>query len=392
MREVGRIQQGFFPTPDRVVEMIAKMITPEVKEHNLLTVVDAGCGEGRAIHDLRRHWLDKYPGLNCKLLGVESEKLRAQKAHELFHAGPGTGECIWAAIEDCRMDNPESGFSNDIEASMLWFNPPYDRIRGAGRMELALYEDVIDWTARNFGLLVFIVPDYVLTNEDTGMAVAIEREFQILRRMRFPEPEYQDFKQAVVIARRRPRAMRASIVGHPSWAMNSDTWPVMDDKGSPKEIKVYTQRGTRTIARSKIGVDVIQDFVNNSPLRGQLLMDALAEPPPIGRPPLPLSSGHLALALAGGLCDGVVPNGDDRFMVKGSLKSCVRKVARKEKRNKDDEVIADIDVYRTRYEMVVRCLRNDGSIEEFTSADPGEELAAALEGDGEEDGEKAGAE
>ena len=35
--------------------------------------------------------------------------------------------------------------------------------------------------------------------------------------------------------------------------------------------------------------------------------------------------------------------------------------------------VGEIDTYRTRYEMNVRCLRNDGNIENYTSAEPGAE-------------------
>ena len=100
MREVGRIQQGFFPTPDRVVEWIANMLTPEVTENGTVTVVDAGCGEGKAISDLRGFWQKKFPDLNCRLLGVESDKNRAEKALELFRAGLRFAELVPGPAQD----------------------------------------------------------------------------------------------------------------------------------------------------------------------------------------------------------------------------------------------------------------------------------------------------
>jgi hypothetical protein len=78
----------------------------------------------------------------------------------------------------------------------------------------------------------------------------------------------------------------------------------------------------------------------------------------------------LALALAGGLCDGVIESGGNRFLIKGTLSSAIRRVSTKDQVDPDGSKVAEIDTYRTRYEMNVRCLRSDGSIENYTSAEP----------------------
>jgi hypothetical protein len=46
-----------------------------------------------------------------------------------------TGTALWSAIEDATVDQP---------VSLFWFNPPYDRIRGAGRTEVTLFNRVKD--------------------------------------------------------------------------------------------------------------------------------------------------------------------------------------------------------------------------------------------------------
>ena len=90
---------------------------------------------------------------------------------------------------------------------------------------------------------------------------------------------------------------------------------------------------------------------------------------------LPLKHGHLALALAGGLCDGIIESGGNRFLLKGTLTSAVRRVSTKPQVDDNGTTVAEIDTYRTRYEMNVRCLRNDGSIENYTSAETAAEDA-----------------
>ncbi len=369
------MQQGFFPTPDRVVEWVAKMLTPEIIHGRYVSIVDAGCGEGKALHDLRNHMLALHPTASIKLFGVESDKHRAPIADALFKSGPGSGECLWCPIEDAR-PNTEGMIFGGAAFSMLWFNPPYDRIRGGGRVELDLFLQAREWTISEVGLMVMIVPDYVISDSSTSLAEQVERNFTVLRRLKFPDPEYNDFKQCVIIGKRREKKLSAYYVPFPAWAQHSENWPVMDGSPSPKELKVVCGIQDLSLHRIRLGIDIISDFVEKSPIRGQLLQSVMAEAPRIGRPPLPLSSGHLALALGGGLCDGIIENGPgDQFLIKGSLRCCTRKTGTKEKTNRDGDVIADIDVYRTRYEMVAKCLRSDGTIEEYSSADPDEELA-----------------
>ncbi len=125
---------------------------------------------------------------------------------------------------------------------------------------------------------------------------------------RYPEPEYADFKQCVLIARRREKALNKTKLTFPRWAAAPGTWPVLRDDMKPvTTIQPVTK--IPTLRRIRLGDDVILDSISRSPLRAGLLREAAAPEPPIGRPLLPLKAGHLALALAGGLCDGIIEAG-----------------------------------------------------------------------------------
>lgn len=223
--------------------------------------------------------------------------------------------------------------------------------------------------ARGTGLLLMIVSDYVLADEEVGLATAVERDYELLGLWRYPEPEYQEFKQCVLLARRREKALNKTRLTFPRWAQNPEAWPVLRDNMTPVATLQPVQKAV-TLRRTRLGNDVIVDMVSRSPLRSGLLREAAAPGPPIGRPLLPLKHGHLALALAGGLCDGVIEAGGNRFLIKGTLTSAVRRVATKNQVDADGRKVAEIDTYRTRYEMNVRCLRSDGSVENYTSAEP----------------------
>ncbi|HLX61994.1 MAG TPA: hypothetical protein VKX17_12000 [Planctomycetota bacterium] len=58
MREIACVQQGFFPTQDRIVQIISKLFRFPATRCGAFVVLDAGCGTGKAIHDLRVGWLN----------------------------------------------------------------------------------------------------------------------------------------------------------------------------------------------------------------------------------------------------------------------------------------------------------------------------------------------
>jgi hypothetical protein len=360
MREIARVAQGYFPTQPRIVSAIAQLF--DLPRHGTLTVLDAGCGCGDAIFDLRAAWAPRLTSeLKVMLYGIESDRERHSRAQKrLLETG---GEAVWSSIEDCGVDRG---------ASLLWFNPPYDRIRGGGRTELALFNQVKTWCRRD-GILVLIVPDYILSDSETELATAIERSFRTLEVYRYPEPEYRQFKQCIVIAQRRDKALNSNRIAFPEWAADPEHWPILPDHSGT--IATLGTGESLQIRRTTLCDEIIGHVLSGSPLRNSLLREALAPAASIERPLLPLKAGHLALALAGGLCDGVVEKDGLRFLVKGTLsrKTCQTKTT--EKHDADGKKIADVDIFRTVYAMNVRCLRTDGIIEDYTSND-GEDVAS----------------
>ncbi len=48
MREIARVQQGFFPTQERIVRAVANLFKLPTNAVGNVTVLDAGCGTGKA--------------------------------------------------------------------------------------------------------------------------------------------------------------------------------------------------------------------------------------------------------------------------------------------------------------------------------------------------------
>jgi hypothetical protein len=179
----------------------------------------------------------------------------------------------------------------------------------------------------------------------------------------------------VLIAQRREKALSGNRILFPEWAASPEQWPVLPD--NPRTVATLGTGEPLHIRRTMLGNELIREVLSGSPLRNSLLREALAPAPKVERPLLPLKAGHLALALAGGLCDGIVEKDGLRFLVKGTLsrKTCQTKTT--EKLDAEGNKIADVDIFRTVYAMNVRCLRDDGSIEDYSSNDDEDESMTA---------------
>jgi len=351
MREIGRIAAGYFRTPDRVVDAVSRLLEPP--DSGLVTLFDPSCGEGLALDRLVKAW---QPGTKARIVptGIELEHNRAEKADAAFKLCGG--KCTWSAMEDCSIGGA---------ASLQFHNPPYDRVRGVGRLETDLFHVSAEWTERG-GHLVLIVPDYVLADRYSGLSHAVDRHYEMIGLWKFPDPEYKVFNQCVFIGVRRPRAQDKRYVNHPSWALDAAEWPVLPD--NPKPIaKLRPVTTDLKVFRHRLSPELLAETAKLSPLRGALLREAMAPAPKPEPPLLPMKDGHLALALAGGLCDGIVERDGVRFLLKGTLATGVRKVSTKEKFDGQGRKVGEVDTMRTVYKMNVRCLTEDGSIEQFSS-------------------------
>ena len=80
MREIARVQQGFFPTQGPIVHAIASLFKLPRCAQSPVVVLDAGCGTAQAIYDLRENWRTQRPDLNVTLLGIESDKERHRQS------------------------------------------------------------------------------------------------------------------------------------------------------------------------------------------------------------------------------------------------------------------------------------------------------------------------
>jgi tRNA1(Val) A37 N6-methylase TrmN6 len=302
--------------------------------------LDPCCGEGHALAGL-------VAGSRAITYGIELDHQRADASKSrLCHV-------LRCGIEETRIQHHS--------CSLLLLNPPYD--------EFTLEEDAATKTERQEraflrmtvpylipgGVLVYIIPQSRL---DKAIARLLASRFERIHVFRFPDPEYGDFRQVVVFGVRKSgneldeqEALRLQSPAH------MDLPPLTDND----EIRYPVQpSGPLTLFRSLLIDPVeLEKHMAQSPLWKRFTALTTRSEIRMPRPPLPLHSGHLGLLLAAGKLDGIVGTGENRHLVKGS----VRKITTVLQEIKE-EVLEEREL--DRYVVSIKVLDQHGDIRELT--------------------------
>ena len=114
MRLAAQAKGGFYPTPPRVVDMIAELVYPSgarYRSQDAVRALDPCCGAGEALAQLAERLRDRW-GVPMETYGVELHRERVQEASErLDHV-------LAADLFQTSVANGAFG--------LLYLNPPYD--------------------------------------------------------------------------------------------------------------------------------------------------------------------------------------------------------------------------------------------------------------------------
>ena len=188
MRLAGQAKGGFYPTPDRVVNMVATLMRPPYGYVNAakatIRALDPCCGAGDALGRLTDR-LREAGNTTIETYGVELHKDRAEEAAE-------------------RLDHvlPADAFQTSIANGafgLLFLNAPYDWEQDdKKRVEHAFLTHCTRYLVDG-GVLVFIVPRQRLAVSARFLSTHYTR----VRCWAFPDPERDAFDQVVLMAVRR---------------------------------------------------------------------------------------------------------------------------------------------------------------------------------------------
>jgi len=337
MRIHGRIKMGHYPTPPRVVELIRRYLSFPSEEFSCL---DPCCGEGDALASL-------VAGTEAINYGIELDHQRAEESKaRLRHV-------LRCGIEETRIQHRS--------CSLLLLNPPYDEMTleeeantKTERQERAFLRMTVSYLIPG-GVLVYIIPQNRL---DKSIARLLASRFEHINVHRFPDPEYGDFRQIVIFGvRKKDNTLDEQQALKLQNITERDLAPLAM---TPEVHCLVPASGPLTLFRSiLIDPEELEKHMAQSPLWRRFSALTTRSEIHIPRPPLPLHSGHLGLLLAAGKLDGIVGTGEDRHLVKGS----VRKITTVLQEFKGD-VLEEREL--DRYVVSIKVLNQQGEIRELT--------------------------
>ncbi len=304
MRLAAQAKGGYYPTPERVVDLIADLIhTPSgyyCRERETVRVLDPCCGAGDALQRLAEK-LDRPNSMPIETYGVELHRDRAEEAEKALH------RTLAADLFQTSIANGAFG--------MLLLNPPYDWDSEDKRVEHAFLTQTTRYLAES-GLLVFIVPRQRLSYSARYLSTHYGR----MQCWAFPDPEREAFDQVVLFGYRKtdpvPDAHAEGMVmewsvGQPE-TLRSQRYTEFTPATSPSGDILFT---TRTVDPVAAAAEARRSGLwANTEVTDSLWPAGDART----RPLMPLRLGHIAMLVAAGFLNNLVLEAmGKRMLVKG---------------------------------------------------------------------------
>jgi len=339
------IKNGYFPTDEPTLERALSALLPAPGR---LSILDPCAGEGVAIaeaaHALGREHVVAY--------AVEYDAERARHARQL--------------VDHCLKSDLMDTLISRLSFGLLWLNPPYGDLakdvngnigyqgHGRARLEKLFYQRSLPLLQYG-GVLVFIVPAYVLDAELVGW---LTRHFADLRVYRAVQTQ---FKQVVIFGR---RVRQREPLSESATATRGLLLQIGQGDVEAEELPVqwpflpYTVPASSTEPEHfyRITMEHEQFAEEVSRLQGlwPSLDSLLGASQQSMRPPArALSHWHLALALAAGAISGVVTSKSGRtLVVKGDTHK--EKTLQTQYAERDDGSVAETRILTDTFVPVIR--------------------------------------
>jgi uncharacterized methyltransferase DUF6094 len=292
MRPHGKAKLGFFPLPTAEAERLKNCLTfPDE-----FSAVDPCVGDGVAFTRLLR-------GSQARRYGIEIDADRAERSASL---GVDTLQANTLNVR-CPAD----------ALSLLYLNPPYDFETGQTnnrRLELVFLEHTYRWLKPG-GVLVFVIPQPQLK----PCARTLSEHFADLNVFRLTEPASVQYKQVVVLGRRRKRHQHLrdyDLLESVRWlemlAWKSDLSALTDALATQYEIP---PSGPVVLTNTGIPLDEVEDLLLDSAAYRQASRILLPKQRDVrGRPLTPLHGGHVGLLCTAGMLNGIFGEGEGRHI------------------------------------------------------------------------------
>jgi hypothetical protein len=307
MARLAAVEKGeYYPTPLQVVEQISEYVVPkQTKRRGTIRLLDPCAGKGRALELLGNRFatLSDHP---IETWGVEISEERAAAAEERLD------KVVNAPFQAVNWSPWGPG-----AASLLFLNPPYDRSAHGGRMETDFLKATTPALVSN-GVLVLIIP---AKSVNYGLASYLFQQYKDVQLFRFGgagKASFEQFKQVVVLARKRREAReKYSVATRDDQKAFREKYAMVYPRSKPERYMqdvpdslpsgtCYEVRPTRTMARlrryrwlpGEVEEIVEANWEQVEDVIGQQILKSEQE---VKEPLRELSVGHIAQVSASGL-------------------------------------------------------------------------------------------
>ena len=313
MRLAAMAKGGFYPTPDRVVDMIADLISTPLgyysRNRETLRILDPCCGAGDAVSRLARR-IHQTGSVPVETYGVELHTERAEEAARRLH------RTLSADLFRTSIANGAFG--------ILYLNPPYDFDATDKRTEHSFLTHATRYLAEK-GLLVFVVPRQRLEVS----ARYLSTHYRGIRCWAFPQPEREVFDQVVLFAHRKadpsPDPHAEGRIGE--WAQGEPE-PLRFQR-YPEFTAPTSATGDILFATRTVDPLAAASEARRSGLWTNVQITDSLWPARVDRtrPLMPLRRGHMAMLVAAGFLDNLCLESEGRrILVKGRTSKTMEKV------------------------------------------------------------------
>ncbi len=335
MRLAAQFKGGFYPTPPRVVELVASLMQARTvtRGETTLRILDPCCGAGEALAQLAE-CIERPDGASVETFGVELHAERAKEARSRLDHALGT-------------DLFQTAIANGA-FGLLYLNPPYDQdADDEQRTEMRFLRHCTRYLCEQ-GLLVFVIPRRRLA----ACARYLASHYRSLRVWAFPEPEREAFDQVVVTGVHKAEvqydqyaavALQEAIEGNLD-ELRPQRYPVYNAPATADGEVLFATRTVDPVAAA-------EESRRSGLWVSTTVTDALwPSKDSRTRPLMPLRRGHLAMLVAAGFLDNLQLEGDGgRILVKGRTSKEMLLV----------ETTREKEVYRERLRTTVVALNLD---------------------------------
>ena len=355
---------GYYPTPARLLPRIAGLLAPIAEKR--VAFMDPCAGEGEAIFAI----MGALGASTSDVYLCEMEATRHAAAKALASQSNGSAGQRVLHGDAFHVTWERGHHGGRMGASLLYLNPPYDLDPVYGRLEHKFLSRFTSALTLG-GVLMFVVPFTALA----ASAELLAREFVGVQCFRFPSPEFEGFKQVILVARRSEALAKADpdLQGQIlSWSRDPNGIPELPEEGSPARYSLpegeYYDVGfhdwvirpvdiTTLITKARPWMQTGRSG-QKAPVSGVLpdlpVQELLLRHYPVATPPRP---AHIAAGIASGLFNGAQVDPDDArtglpsLLVKGVFDREYRTV--EEKTNKDGEVTGVVQVQQPKLVVTV---------------------------------------